>query len=133
MDRYMDRAASGPTWLKDPRIAECVVRSLLQGERDWNLYELFSWVVMPNHVHVLLNPHRKLSEITRPIKKNSAREANVMLGRVGQSFWQDESYDHWVRDAREFDRITSYIESNPISAGLADHSAAWRWSSAWEG
>ena len=44
----MDCASSGPTWLKDPRIASCFVDTLLLAEKEWELYELFAWVVMSN-------------------------------------------------------------------------------------
>ena len=58
-----------------------------------------------------------------------ARAANIMLDRVGQPFWQRESYDHWLRED-EFDRIKRYIELNPVRAGLALEPNAYRWSSA---
>jgi len=47
----------------------------------------------------------------------TARQANLILGRTGETFWQAESYDHWVRDASEWRRIASYIENNPVKAG----------------
>jgi REP element-mobilizing transposase RayT len=126
----MDRASSGPTWLKDPRIASCFVGTLLLAEKKWELCEVFAWVVMSNHVHVLLRPHKPLREVTRAIKKTSAREANLILGRSGTPFWQDESYDHWVRDGDEFNRIVRYIEWNPVRAGLVESVDLWPWSSA---
>ena len=52
------------------------------------------------------------------LKGYTAREANRLLGRTGQPFWQGESYDHWVRDETEFIRIIAYIENNPVKAGL---------------
>ena len=54
----------------------------------------------------------------------------LLLGRRGESFWQHESYDHWVRSERELRRIVAYIEENPVSAGMADTSKDWPWSSA---
>jgi len=113
-DREMDRAKTGPQWLKDPRVAACVVETLLRGESEWRLYELFAWVVMSNHVHVLLKPHKPISEIMRAAKRMSAQEANRILDRAGNPFWQDESYDHWVRTEEEFWRISKYIEENPV-------------------
>jgi putative transposase len=91
IDREMDRASSGPTWLKDPRIASCFVDTLFLAEKKCELYELFAWVVMSNHVHVLLRPHKPVREVTRAVKKTSARQANIVLGRSGVPFWQDES------------------------------------------
>jgi hypothetical protein len=109
-DREMDRAETGPTWLKQPGVADCVVDSLRLAETEWKLYEMFAWVIMSNHVHLLIQPLKPLSDVTRAVKKTSAREANRILGRTGEPFWQDESYDHWVRDGKEFERIVRYIE-----------------------
>jgi REP element-mobilizing transposase RayT len=130
LDRHMDRAVTGPAWLKDPRVATGVVETLFRAEKQWQLYELFAWVVMCNHVHLLLNPHKPLADVTRAVKKNSARVANQILGRSGLRFWQDESYDHWVRDNKEFDRIVRYIEWNPVRVGLVGRIEDWPWSSA---
>jgi len=94
------------------------------------LYELQSWVLMANHVHILIHPKANLSRITKAIKGFSARQANTILGRTGQPFWQDESYDHWVRGAEEEARIVRYIEENPVVAGLVGRAEDWRWSSA---
>jgi REP element-mobilizing transposase RayT len=68
--------------------------------------------------------------ITRAIKGSSARHANLLLGRTGQHFWQDECFDHWIRNQAEFEKVRNYIEQNPVRAGLVTDSAAWRWSSA---
>jgi putative DNA methylase len=87
---------------------------------------------MANHVHLLIQPLQPLSEITRSVKSSSARVANQILNRAGSRFWQVESYDHWVRNQREFDRIKRYIEQNPVKAGLSVRAEDWRWSSAWE-
>jgi hypothetical protein len=53
-----------------------------------------------------------------------------MLALTGSSFWQDESYDHVVRQADEFDKIRNYIEENPVRAGLAATASEYKWSSA---
>jgi putative transposase len=129
-DRLLDRAETGPTWLKDPRIAQCAVDALKFGETDLHLYELVAFVVMSNHVHVLIRPSSDLSKITRAIKGYTAREANRILDSTGQPFWQDESYDRWIRDETAFHRIVRYIEGNPVSAGLAGSIEEYPWSSA---
>jgi putative transposase len=129
-DREMDRTCSGPMWLKDPRVAACVVGTLLVAEKKWELCDLFAWAVMSNHVHLLFTPHGLLKDVTRAVKKTSARQANLILARTGQPFWQEESYDHWVRDGKEFDRIVGYIEWNPVRAGLVECAEEWPWSSA---
>jgi REP element-mobilizing transposase RayT len=129
MDAELDRGASGPLWLQDPKIASSVEDTILRGEKLGH-YNLDAYVVMPNHVHVLLEPRVPLARITNGIKGVSARDANATLGRVGKPFWEDESFDHWVRNEAEFQRIRSYIERNPVSAGLVERPEDWPWSSA---
>ena len=129
MDAELDRGASGPVWLRDARIAGHVEGAILRGEKLGH-YKLDAYVVMPNHAHVLLEPQVPLARITGGIKGVSARDANVTLRRVGKRFWEDESFDHWVRNEAEFERIRSYIERNPVSAGLVERAEDWPWSSA---
>ena len=56
MDRILDGAISGPLFLQRPEIAELVQNALLDGERRLHRYELHAFVVMPNHVHILVAP-----------------------------------------------------------------------------
>jgi REP element-mobilizing transposase RayT len=130
LDRELDRAAFGPVWLRDTRIAQMVTNTILHGESERQFYQLRAWVVMPNHVHVLLRPKTPLSVITRWLKGSTARQANLVLGRTGKAFWQNESFDHRVRTELELDRIVRYVEHNPVSARLANTPRDWAWSSA---
>lgn len=130
MDWELDRAATGPRWLQDEGVAQCVADALRYGEQCLGLYRLRAWVLMVNHVHVLIYPAAKLARITKAIKNFSARRANAILERTGQPFWQDESYDHWVRSLEELKKIVRYIEDNPVRAGLVNRAEDWRWSSA---
>ncbi len=129
-DKELDHAASGPRWLSDSRIAEAIMQELHAGESHSSRYFLHAFAVMPNHVHVLLTPKADLARITNQWKGATARQANRILGRVGKPFWQDECFDHWVRNAAQFDRIRTYIEWNPVSAGLVRRPEDWPWSSA---
>ncbi len=92
-------------------------------------YDLHAYVVMPNHVHVLITPLAPVEKIAHSLKGYTAREANALAGRTGLPFWQHESYDHWVRDG-EFERIRRYIELNPVRAGLVGEAHLFPWSSA---
>jgi putative transposase len=130
MDREADSAAFGPVWLADSRIARVVADALLHGDRDRHFYQLRAWVIMPNHVHAVLLPSAPLPEIMRWLKGSTARQANLILERTGEPFWQDESFDHRVRDDVELARIVRYVEHNPVSAGLAATPGGWAWSSA---
>ena len=112
-DREADKAAYGPVWLRDPRIASLVAKALLYGESGRNFYQLRAWVIMPNHVHVILKPKTSLATITRGLKGSTARQANLILGRTGEPFWQDESFDHRVRDEAELENLVNYVQHNP--------------------
>ena len=130
LDREADKAAFGPVWLRDPGVANAVADALLYGESGRHFYQLRAWVIMPNHVHALLRPQTSLPVITRWLKGSTARQANLILCRTGKAFWQDESFDHRVRDEVELGRLVRYIEHNPVSAGLVADPRDWPWSSA---
>ena len=130
VDAALDRADSGPLWLKDPRIAACVVEKLHKGTSQLHHYQLHAYVVMANHVHVLLTPRIEVRRLMRGLKGATARIANIILDRTGEPFWQDESFDHWVRSEAQFARIRNYIERNPVTAGLVGKPEDWPWSSA---
>ena len=129
-DRTLDRVNSGPVWLRDPRIATIIAKNLQQGASQYRLYDLFAWVIMPNHVHLVFEPFRELPAITRWIKGSTARAANLVLGRTGKPFWQYESYDRCVRNDAELSRVIRYVEQNPVTAGLVGSIEDWPWSSA---
>ncbi len=120
-DDWLDRMASGPTWLREPAVAEIVAGEIrrLDGEH----YDLLAYWVMPNHVHLLVDCHRfgagrdtrghpsALSHTLHLLKGRTARQANQHLGRRGP-FWQHESYDHFVRDEKELGRMVEYIATS---------------------
>jgi REP element-mobilizing transposase RayT len=85
---------------------------------------------MPNHIHVILQPQAELSALTRWLKGRTSRVANRMLGRTGMPFWQDESFDHWIRCDEELHELIEYVETNPVKAGLVQAPSEWPWSSA---
>jgi putative transposase len=130
MDRLLDRGANGPLHLRRREIAELVAGALQDGQRRFQRYELHAFVVMPNHVHLLVTPKVVASRWLAPLKGFTAYRANEWLGSHGQAFWQDESYDHLVRSAVDFERIRAYIEENPVSAGLVVEAEEYLWSSA---
>ena len=129
MDRLLDQARSGPMFLKQPDVAQLVMASIHCGAEIGH-YEMHAWAIMPNHVHLLFTPHVNVSRLLGSLKGASAKRANLLLGRTGRPFWQDESYDHLVRNDEELRRIQRYIENNPVLAGLAIRPEEYSWSSA---
>jgi REP element-mobilizing transposase RayT len=117
----------GACWLRRPEIA-ALVRDSLQ-YFDGNLYRLHAWVVMPNHVHVLVTPlgDRSLSGIVHSWKSYTATQANKMLERNGK-FWYEDYFDRFVRDEDHFAAIVNYIHLNPVKAGLCANPEDWEWS-----
>ena len=109
----------GECILRRPQIAATIANSLRHFDGD--RYALDSFVVMPNHVHVLVRPHesQSLSEILHSWKSFSAKEINKLRERSG-AVWQDENYDRMVRDFAELERYRDYIKENPVAAKLGD-------------
>jgi putative DNA methylase len=79
---------------------------------------------------MLVTPRIDPSSFMRSLKGFTAREINKTLGLSG-ALWQKESYDHWVRNEDEFDKIRRYIENNPVKAGLVSKPEDFPWSSAY--
>ncbi len=128
IERYLDQGY-GNAFLRDKSIATIVQDSLLRydGER----YRLHSWVVMPNHLHVLLTrfKHLKLWEIMQSLKSYTSHKSNKVLGRMGQ-FWIEDYFDRSIRDGEHFRRTVRYIENNPVKARLCKKPEDWPFSSA---
>lgn len=127
IEKYLGQGY-GNCYLKDERVAELVQNSLLyfDGER----YRLYAWVVMPNHVHLVLTPiePHTLSSIMHSLKSFTAKEANKILNRKG-TFWQEDYFDRFIRDAEHFEKCVAYIEKNPVKAGLCNKSDEWKFGS----
>lgn len=120
MDRLLDKGSTGPLFLAQPEIAKVIVHELHFREQELNHYTLHAWVVMANHVHLLITPHLDVAKIMHSLKRFTTRKCNSVLARTGQPFWQEESFDRLVRSKAEFEEIARYIEMNPVTAGLAD-------------
>ncbi len=134
-DDRLDGRKSDRCFFSDPALCKSLADHLHTFDND--LYELKAYCIMPNHVHLLLSlgnqladdhyflldedelvlSYKPLHQIMQKIKGASARFLNQQLGRTG-TFWQKDSYDHYVRDAKAFRNILYYILHNPEKAGL---------------
>lgn len=113
-----------------PQVAEALVDRL---RHDEGLrYEMHCWVIMPDHVHLMLRPLPRghgwvpIAEIMHALKGTSAHKINRLLGRRGP-FWLDEYFDHEVRSDREYADLKHYIWCNPLKAGPVAHPRDWPW------
>jgi putative transposase len=93
---------------------------------DGQRYELGDFVVMSNHVHLLVGgmARNAMQKQVESWKKWSAMRINEALGRSGR-FWQDESFDHLVRSEASFEKFRKYIGENPVKAGLRRGEFVW--------
>ena len=144
-EEILHKAEHGPTWLKDERVARSVADSLEY--RDGKVYRLDAYCIMSNHVHVVFQPflnERSLSlnidaerlvyeskdppldVIMHSLKSFTANEANKILHRSGP-FWETESYDHVIRNDKEYSRVKAYVLNNPVKAGLVADWGDWPW------
>jgi len=116
LDGWLD-AGMGACILADEQLGSLVGAALqyFDGER----YVLDRFVVMPNHVHLLVRvaASENLGRILHSWKSYTAHELNKNLGRTG-AVWQDESFDHIVRSIEQLERFRRYISENPGKAGL---------------
>jgi len=89
---------------------------------DPAFYKLIAATVIPDHVHVLMQPNDGMSlpRITKGMKGASARLINERRGQRG-SFWRDESYDHIIRNEKEMEKTIEYIFSNAPKRGLCEN------------
>jgi REP element-mobilizing transposase RayT len=119
IEQYLG-AGYGACWLKRPAIADIVERALLHFDAD--RYGLGRYVIMPNHVHVLVTPKpgSELSRIFHSWKSYTANEINKSANRRGR-LWQEECFDHIVRDEEELRHYERYIAENPAKAGLKEN------------
>jgi putative transposase len=130
LDRLLDEARTGPFYLRQPALADMVVEAIGYNAQILRHYVLHAFVVMPNHIHLLAHAQVPLPRLTKSLKGITAKRANTILALTGRPFWQEESYDHLVRQQREFETIRRYIEENPVRAGLVHQASEYRWSSA---
>ncbi len=107
----------GACLLRDGALANLVAESLLHF--DGSRYRMGDFVVMPNHVHLLvcLLGETEIEAVCRSWKRYAATRINQRSGRRGR-FWQEESFDHLVRTPEQFDATRRYIAANAQDAHL---------------
>jgi putative transposase len=90
-------------------------------------FAVWGYVIMPEHVHLLISePDRKtVATVLKAIKQSVARK---LVGR-GEHFWQERYYDFNVRTAKKKIEKLRYIHRNPVKRGLVEKPEDWRWSS----
>ncbi len=109
--------------------------------------ELVGWVVMPNHVHLIVLPDLTVFPISKIlyqlkwsvsrrilkiIKHQNAQVYDLLTDRDGHThFWQvGGGYDRNIASKNEYEDKMNYIHNNPVKGNLVKHPTDWQWSSA---
>ena len=128
LDKYED-AGYGSCVLKNDNVAKIVHDAIFfyHGKK----YNVISWCIMPNHVHVLIEVMKNisLSSILHSWRSFSSNEINKVLNRSGR-LWMPEYFDRFIRDNDHFNNVVDYIHNNPVKAGLVKEATEYKWSSA---
>jgi valyl-tRNA synthetase len=121
IEAFLD-SGQGDCHLAKPEIASLVQEALQHF--DDQRYDLIAWCIMPNHIHVIVRPFEgyDLAGILHSWKSFTTKQVNRLLGVTG-AFWQEEYYDHLIRDEDDFNRHLSYLLQNPETSTLK----AWPW------
>jgi len=116
--------------LTDPPIASMLIQALKYF--DGTRYLLFDYTVMPDHVHMILKPavasgrSESIKHIMRCLKGWTAKGINDAAKRTGE-VWQEDTYDHIIRNQEDYVEKAKYIFENPKRAGLIENPADWPW------
>lgn len=121
IDSYLD-AGDGECLMKHPEAAAIVANAAEFFNRK--RYQLYAWCVMPNHVHLILEPTagEALPKILHSLKSYTSKNINSALDRRG-TVWQPEYFDHLIRSEVSLARTVAYVLNNPAKANLSD----WKW------
>ena len=116
--------------------------------RDKHPFKLVAYVIMPDHVHLIVNPLRDIETIAKELKGRSAHKAikwlkqedhltslNKLKRRISgkrnhsYSLWQEKVKSVDLKSEKFIQQKINYVHMNPVRAGLCDHPAKWKWSS----
>ena len=116
-EHWLD-AGNGSCALRDSEFRQYLIEALTFF--DDQRYALDAYVIMPNHVHLLVLPLESwsLSSIVASWKQYSAKRINIRMGRSG-ALWQKETFDHIVRNVEKLKQCRRYIAANPVKGRLA--------------
>jgi putative transposase len=124
------RCWQGRSVFQVTQIAEILIRTMVH-YRDRRDYSLHEFVVMPNHLHVLLTPSSttSLEKAVQLIKGGSSHEIHKQCDR-NMEIWQEGFHDWTIRDTNDWQSKAEYIRMNPVRAKLVERAEDWPYSSA---
>lgn len=114
VDSYLDDSHNG-AYLNGEIL---ITLSSFLKNKDQILYNLIAFFIMPNHVHLLIKPLKKLSSVMHIVKGSSAKLINESMEKNGK-FWANEYYDKAIRNEKHFGIVYDYIKNNPLKLSEA--------------
>jgi putative transposase len=127
LEAWLDRG-HGECWLRRRAVADVVESTLL--EADGKQFRFQAWVLMPNHVHLVVDVwETPLARLVGSWKGKASRLANLALGRSGP-FWEQDYFDTRIRDEDHLRKAIHYTEYNPAKAAHVKDPRQWKWGSA---
>ena len=113
-----------------PTAADMLIKVLYEVRLETS-FSLLAFVVMPDHVHLVLRPpsSHRLGQVIQFLKGRFSRRYNEMTGRTGP-LWQSRYHERILRSERELVAAIEYVHGNPVAAGLAVVASGFPWSSA---
>jgi putative transposase len=118
--------------LAQMRMEDAFLNALEQARRRFQM-RVFGYVVMPEHVHLLVNEpaHGTIADLMRNLKRRVSDQARKEHQRItgGDPFWMSRYFDHNVRNHAGFVTQLRYIHRNPVKRGLCRSPDEWPWSS----
>lgn len=116
--------------LNAPSVRDQFVMARKRTRKNYGMF-VYGFVVMPNHIHLLISEpqHGTIATVIQSLKIASAKRARTNQTPQDSPFWQKRYYDRNVRVHREFIENLKYIHRNPVKRGLVESPADWQWSS----
>lgn len=114
-------------------LAARIFCAALNDPRLWSEAKLMCWVLMPDHVHLLIQvgDNESISQLINRLKTNTARKVNFILGRTAR-FWEKGFHDKAIRSEENIIDVARYIVMNPIRAGLVKSAGMYPyWNAIW--
>lgn len=107
--------------------AKETVEAVLEQARARHLARVYAYVLMPEHVHLLVNEPLRilLAQFLKAVKQMTSRK----LRGAHEKFWQERYYDSNVHTEKARYEVIRYIHRNPVVRGLVDKPENWTWSS----
>ncbi len=131
IEHFID-AGHGSCVLRQARCAEAVIENWQHF--DATRYRLHAWVVMPNHVHVLVEGLGRVAigDIVQSWKSYTAKVILPFCSAgsfADRHLWQADYWDRFMRNEGHYTATVDYIHHNPVKAGLCGRAEDWPWSS----